>query len=166
MRKKFTLFIMIVLLLVSGCSEKKEVLDSNEVNLKAAINTFIQDEISTGESLPLMQRLQNDILQEITYEIQSYSIENGTMMVEFTYVDVLDLSDSITDPELTEENYCRYCIESLSSKQCKMITEEIQVSFKPSADGFSVISSEPLANVLSGGVLYYYLELLEGIGYE
>ena len=64
MRKKFTLFIMIVLLLVSGCSEKKEVLDSNEVNLKAAINTFIQDEISTGESLPLMQRLQNDILQE------------------------------------------------------------------------------------------------------
>lgn len=166
MKKICTLLILVILLLVSGCSGKNEALDSNIVNLTAAIDTFIQDEISIGESLPLIQRLQNDILKEITYKIQSYDLENGTMTVEFTYVDVLDLADSITDPDLTEENYYRYCIESISARQCKMITEEIQVSFESSAEGFSVISSEPLANVLSGGVLHYYLELLEGIGNE
>lgn len=163
MKKGFILFVLAVMLLVSGCGGKEEPADPNVVDLTAALDTYIQKEISDGESLPLIQRLQNDILREITHQILSYDMEDETMIVEFTYVDVLALADSITDPELTEENYYRYCIERISARQCKMITEEIEVSFESSAEGFSVISSEPLANVLSGGVLYYYLEMLEGI---
>lgn len=166
MKRMITLLILSAVLLLSGCGGKKEPSDSDMTNLTAAMDAFIQEEISSGESLPLIQRIQNDILREITYEIRSYDIAKGTMTVEFTYVDVLALADGITDPNLTEDTYYRHCIERISCGQCSMITEEIQVSFTSSAEGYTVIGSEALTNVLSGGVLRYYLELLEGIGYE
>lgn len=166
MKKTINLLILIILLIMTGCDRKKDMDDPYAANLAAAIDAYIQNEISAGESLPLMQRVQNDILKEITYTIQEFNVTEGTMTVEFTYVDVLELADSITDTNITEEEYYRYCIERLSSGQQKMITESIQVSFEPSEMGYSIIGSEPLTNVLTGGVLYYYMELLEGIGYE
>ena len=166
MRKTIILLALVVLLVIPGCGGAKEVSDPNEVKLTAALDAYIQDEISTHESLPMTQRFQNAILKKITYDIQSYDIANGTMSVEFTYVDVLHLSDEFTEPDITEDEYYRHCVERISSDECKMITEKIQVSFETTEEGFVIISSEPLTNVMTGGVLNYYLELLEGMDYE
>jgi hypothetical protein len=88
------------------------------------------------------------------------------MDVTFTYIDVLQLADSITDPNIAEEDYYAACLEKISSGDYKTITELVNVGFESSEEGYTLIQSEELTNVLSGGVLDYYLELLEEMGHE
>ena len=99
--------IVLILLLLCGCNAKKEASEADL--LSAAIDSYIQEEIFTGESLPLMLEYQNAILGKITYEIQSYNMRNGTMDVEFTYIDVLNLADSISNPNIQEKDVMIRC---------------------------------------------------------
>lgn len=153
---------LIFAIVISVTSQK----GSTNSELNVAIDSYIQDEICVGEALPLMMQYQNAILGAITYDIQSYDRVSGTMDVEFTYVDVLHLADSITDPNISEDEYYSVCIAKIQSNECKMTTEVIQVALEPSEEGYSIIRSEQLVNVLSGGMLNYYVDLLEGTDYE
>ena len=156
--------IVLILLLLCGCNAKKEASEADL--LSAAIDSYIQEEIFTGESLPLMLEYQNAILGKITYEIQSYNMRNGTMDVEFTYIDVLNLADSISNPNIQEKDYYAACLEKLNSGDYKTITEVILVEFESLEDAYVLAQSEELTNMLSGGVLDYYLELLEEMEHD
>ena len=129
--------------------------------LDTAIDTYIQNELCTGESLPLMLQYQNALLGAITYEVQSCNVDRGTMDVKFTYVDALQLADSFSGSNISADNYYSTCIKAIQSRNCKMITEVISVTFKSYANGYALMDSDLLTNVLSGGILDYYLGLLE-----
>lgn len=161
MKKKLLALMLITLMLFCGCKA-----DDPTPALAAAVDAYIQDEVYDGESLPLMLEYQNAILSEITYEIQSYDMKKGTMEVNFTYIDVLNLADSITDQNLSEEDYYAACIEKIRAENYSTISEVVCVYFEASEDGYTLTQSDELANVLSGGVLDYYLELMEEMGYE
>lgn len=161
MKKKLLALMLITLMLFCGCKA-----DDPTPALAAAVDAYIQDEVYDGESLPLMLEYQNAILSEITYEIQSYDMKKGTMEVNFTYIDVLNLADSITDQNLSEEDYYAACIEKIRAENYSTISEVVCVYFEASEEGYTLTQSDELANVLSGGVLDYYLELMEEMGYE
>ena len=161
MKKKLLSLMLITLMLFCGCKA-----DDPTPALAAAVDAYIQNEVYDGESLPLMLEYQNAILSEITYEIQSYDMKKGTMEVNFTYIDVLNLADSITDQNLSEEDYYAACIEKIRAENYSTISEVVCVYFEASEEGYTLTQSDELANVLSGGVLDYYLELMEEMGYE
>ena len=161
MKNKLLALMLITLMLFCGCKA-----DDPTPALAAAVDAYIQDEVYDGESLPLMLEYQNAILSEITYEIQSYDMKKGTMEVNFTYIDVLNLADSITDQNLSEEDYYAACIEKIRAENYSTISEVVCVYFEASEEGYTLTQSDELANVLSGGVLDYYLELMEEMGYE
>ena len=161
MKKKLLALMLITLMLFCGCKA-----DDPTPALAAAVDAYIQNEVYDGESLPLMLEYQNAILSEITYEIQSYDMKKGTMEVNFTYIDVLNLADSITDQDLSEEDYYAACIEKIRAENYSTISEVVCVYFEASEEGYTLTQSDELANVLSGGVLDYYLELMEEMGYE
>lgn len=161
MKKKLLALMLITLMLFCGCKA-----DDPTPALAAAVDAYIQNEVYDGESLPLMLEYQNAILSEITYEIQSYDMKKGTMEVNFTYIDVLNLADSITDQNLSEEDYYAACIEKIRAENYSTISEVVCVYFEASEEGYTLTQSNELANVLSGGVLDYYLELMEEMGYE
>ena len=161
MKKKLLALMLITLMLFCGCKA-----DDPTPALAAAVDAYIQDEVYDGDSLPLMLEYQNAILSEITYEIQSYDMKKGTMEVNFTYIDVLNLADSITDQDLSEEDYYAACIEKIRAENYSTISEVVCVYFEASEEGYTLTQSDELANVLSGGVLDYYLELMEEMGYE
>lgn len=161
MKKKLLALMLITLMLFCGCKA-----DDPTPALAAAVDAYIQNEVYDGESLPLMLEYQNAILSEITYEIQSYDMKKGTMEVNFTYIDVLNLADSITDQNLSEEDYYAACIEKIRAENYSTISEVVCVYFEASEEGYTLTQSDELANVLSGGVLDYYLELMEEMGYE
>lgn len=161
MKNKLLALMLITLMLFCGCKA-----DDPTPALAAAVDAYIQDEVYDGESLPLMLEYQNTILSEITYEIQSYDMKKGTMEVNFTYIDVLNLADSITDQNLSEEDYYAACIEKIRAENYSTISEVVCVYFEASEEGYTLTQSNELANVLSGGVLDYYLELMEEMGYE
>ena len=161
MKKKLLSLMLITLMLFCGCKA-----DDPTPALAAAVDAYIQDEVYDGDSLPLMLEYQNAILSEITYEIQSYDMKKGTMEVNFTYIDVLNLADSITDLDLSEEDYYAACIEKIRAENYSTISEVVCVYFEASEEGYTLTQSDELANVLSGGVLDYYLELMEEMGYE
>ena len=144
--------------------EEKEHFETE--TLFATINSYLQNEIYTGEDLPLMMEYQNALLKKITYEIQSVDLDHRTMDVAFTYIDVLQLADSITDPNIAEEDYYAACVDKISSSDYQTITEVVTVGFELAEEDYILIQSEELTNVLSGGVLDYYLELLEEMGHE
>ena len=166
MKRKFKYYFSIafILLFLCGCSTKKEASDADL--LSATIDSYIQDAIIAGESLPLMLEYQNAILGKITYEIQSCNMRKGTMDVEFTYIDVLNLADSISDPNIQEEEYYAACLEKIKSGDYTTITEVILVEFESLGEAYALVQSEELTNILSGGVLDYYLELLEEMEHE
>lgn len=164
MKTKFLLFILVISLMLVSCAADEGASVSDAELLSEAIDSYIENEISRSESVPLMVEYQNSILRAITYAIQSYDLSKGTMDVEFTYIDVLRLADSITDPNITEEEYYSICIEKIHSQEYETITEVIPITFEADEKGYSIIGSDLLTNVLSGGVLNYYLELLEEIG--
>jgi hypothetical protein len=113
-----------------------------------------------------MQQYQNAILNAITYRILScdaVSESNGTMNVEFTYIDVLAMADSVSDVCFAEDEYYQACLEIIQQQECRMITEKVEIAYEVSAEGYCIVRSDPLINVLSGGVLNYYKELLEEI---
>lgn len=161
MKKKLLALMLITLMLFCGCKA-----DDPTPALAAAVDDYIQNEVYDGESLPLMLEYQNAILSEIIYEIQSYDMKKGTMEVNFTYIDVLNLADSITDQDLSEEDYYAACIEKIRAENYSTISEVVCVYFEASEEGYTLTQSDELANVLSGGVLDYYLELMEEMGYE
>lgn len=166
MKIKLLPLLVVVSLILCGCNTPGKDSASETEALSATINSYLQNEIYTGEDLPLMMEYQNALLEKITYEIQSIDLENRTMDVTFTYIDVLQLADSITDPNIAEEDYYAACIDKISSGDYKTITEVVNVGFESSEAGYILIQSEELTNVLSGGVLDYYLELLEEMGHE
>lgn len=166
----FCLLFLVVLLsligfLVLSFSSKRNK-ESTAKELSNAIAVYIRDESFGGESLPLIIQYHNAILGEITYDIQTFDLAQKTMNVEFTYIDVLHMADSFTDSSFSGDDYYSRCIEMINSQEYHLITEVIPVSFESQAGAYSVIATEPLTNVLSGGVLSYYLELLEEIDYE
>ncbi|MBR6762493.1 MAG: zinc ribbon domain-containing protein [Clostridia bacterium] len=151
---------------ISGRKASDEASVSEVETLSVAINTYIQNEICPGENLPLMFEYQNAILEKITYEIHSVDMEKGTMEVEFTYIDVLALADSITDLNIKEDDYYAACLEKISSRDYKTITERVGVGYESSGEGYTLIQSEDLTNVISGGMLDFYLGALEEMGHE
>ena len=166
MKIKLLSLLVVVSLILCGCNTPGKDSASETEALSATIDTYLQNEIYTGEDLPLMMEYQNALLEKITYEIQSIDLENRTMDVTFTYIDVLQLADSIIDPNIAEEDYYAACLEKISSGDYKTITELVNVGFESSEEGYTLIQSEELTNVLSGGVLDYYLVLLEEMGHE
>ena len=161
MKTKFLLFILAISLVLVSCAADERTSVSDAELLSQAIDSYIENQISGSESVPLMVEYHNSILTTITYEIQSYDLSKGTMDVEFTYIDVLRLADSVTDPNISEAEYYSICIEKIHSQEYETITDIISVSFEACEKGYSIIGSDSLTNVLSGGVLNYYLELLE-----
>lgn len=155
----------ILLLLVMLGFAKKTTAGKTDI-LMSTIESYIQNEITDATTLPLMFQYQNEVLKAISYDIQSYDLATGTMDVKFTYIDVLSLADSITDPQITEDQYYNSCIERILSGEYKRINEVIKVHFESKDDGYSIIRSDDLINVLSGGTFNYYLELLEEGQYE
>lgn len=155
---------VLVILLAIGVVNKSS--QGNGDALQASIENYIQNEMVDGEALPLMLQYQNAVLDAITYEVQKSDLSTGTMDVEFTYIDVLELADSIADSQITEDEYYSLCIERINTGNYKTITEIVKVHFEPTEDGCSVIRSDALINVLSGGALNYYMELLEEAKYE
>lgn len=161
---KLLSLLLVISLILCGCDMLGKT--SKTEALSAAIDSYLQNEIYTGEDLPLMMEYQNALIEKITYEIQSIDLETRTMDVTFTYIDVLQLADSITDPNIAEEEYYAACIDKISSGDYKTITEVVNVGFESLDEGYALIQSEELTNVLSGGILDYYLELLEEMGHE
>ena len=164
MKTKFLLFILAISLVLVSCAADERTSVSDAELLSEAIDSYIENEISGSESVPLMVEYHNSILTAITYEIQSYDLSKGTMNVEFTYIDVLRLADSVTAPNISEAEYYSVCIEKIHSQEYETVTEVIPITFETDENGYSIIGSDLLTNVLSGGVLNYYLELLEEIG--
>ena len=171
MKKKLIIWLLMVCLLLTGCKNEapedtKKALDPVMVDaLSAAINAHIQEEITAGDDLPLMIQYNNELLSCISFRILDFNRSDGAMMVEFTYVDALKLADSFTDPNLTQEGFYTGSIEALRSGNFETITEKISISFEDTGAGYVIRNCDALVNVLSGGTLYYYMELLEDAGY-
>lgn len=155
-----------VLVIVFAIGAVNKSSQGNDGALQTSIENYIQNELVDGEVLPLMLQYQNAVLDAITFEVQKSDLSTGTMDVEFTYIDVLEMADSITDSQITEDEYYSLCIERINTGNYKTITEVVKVHFEPTEDGYSVIRSDALINVLSGGTLNYYMELLEEAKYE
>ena len=166
MKLKFMSLLLAVVLILGGCSTLNNSSATDKDALAAAIDAYIQNEIYTGEDLPLMMEYQNAILSEIRYELLSFDIEKGTMDVKFTYIDVLHLADSIANPNIEEDDYYTACLEKISSRDYKTITKELGLNFELVEGRYALIQSDALANVISGGVLDYYLELMEEVHNE
>ena len=163
MKTKFLLFILVISLMLVSCAADEGASVSDAELLSEAIDSYIENEISRSESVPLMVEYQNSILTSITYAIQSYDLSKETMDVEFTYIDVLQLADSVTDPNISEEEYYGICIDKIHSQEYETTTEVISVVFEACEGGYSIIGNDSLTNVLSGGVLNYYVALLEEV---
>lgn len=166
MKLKVLPLLFVILLVLSGCKTEEKLPEPKTDDLEKAIDSYIQNEIYVGESVPLMQQYQNAILGTITYKIESCHVvskTNGTMDVEFTYIDVLNLADSVSDPSITEDGYYSACLELIQKGEFRTITEVIQIAYESSADGYTIVTSDQLINVLSGGMLNYYMEILEDI---
>lgn len=161
MKIKIVPLLLAVMLLLCGCNTVDET-----AALSAAVDSYLQTECYTGEDLPLLMEYQNAILGKISYEIQSVDMKKNAMDVEFSYIDVLSLADSITDSNISEDEYYAACLEKINSNDYNTITEVIRVGFESAEAGYVLIQSDELTNVLSGGVLNYYLELLEEMGHE
>ena len=132
-------------------------------HLHKALENYICEQMYDGENLPLMLQYQNNILNAITFEILSFDVPEETMVVEFLYVDVLSLADSISASDLSADEYYRFCINKINDNNYITKKERISVRFKTTTTGYMIIQSEDLTNVLSGGVLNYYRDILEGI---
>lgn len=163
MKTRFLLFILAISLVLVSCAADDRTSVSDAELLSEAIDSYIENEIIVSESVPLMVEYQNAILAVISYEIQSYDLSKGTMDVEFTYIDVLRLADSVTDPNISEEEYYSICIEKIHSQEYETVTDVIPVAFEAYEKGYSIIGSDSLTNILSGGVLNYYVALLEEV---
>ena len=171
MKKKLMIWLLLVCLVLTGCGkpaeqEEKKALDPVIVEgLTEAIDNHIQAEITSGENLPLMVQYNNELLGCIRFRILDFNLSDKAVIVEFTYVDALKLADSFTDPNLTQDGFYSGSIEALWAGKFSTITEKITVNFEATGSGYVIVNSEALVNVLSGGVLYYYMELLEDAGY-
>lgn len=171
MKKKLLILLLILLVLLQGCSEpaqhdEKQALDPDTVDaLSAAISAYIEDEQVLGDSLPLMVRYNNALLDSVTFRILDYDIAERNATVKFTYVDALKLADSFKDPDISQDDYYAQSIDRIQSGDCAMVSQSITILFEETVDGYVIQTSDDLVNVLSGGVLYYYLELLEDAGY-
>ena len=171
MKKKLMIWLLLVCLVLTGCGkpaeqEDKKALDPVIVEgLTEAIDNHIQAEITAGEHLPLMVQYNNELLGCIRFRILDFNLSDKAVIVEFTYVDALKLADSFTDPNLTQDGFYSGSIEALQTGKVSTVTEKITVNFQDTGSGYVIVNSEALVNVLSGGVLYYYMELLEDAGY-
>lgn len=158
--------VMLVLGLNARSKIDKEEPGDEETKLQKALQSYIKEEQNDGENLPLMLQYQNKILAAITFDIQSFDVDTGTMDVEFTYIDVLSLADSISEETLSADTYYNRCIERIDKQSYTTKTKEIKVSLESTEMGYKIVKTDALVNVLSGGVLNYYIDRLEEAAYE
>ena len=122
-----------------------------------AISDRITDEVVYGENLPLEHQYSNAILETIVYRIESKNIINNTATVNFRYVDVIALADSIGNRAVDWDTYYKLCIEAMRSGTAPLAQKTIKLNFEERGTGKSrklcVVDSYELSDIISGGTV-------------
>ena len=122
-----------------------------------AISARITDEVVHGDNLPLEHQYSNAILETIVYRIESKNIINNTATVNFRYVDVIALADSIGNRAVDWDTYYKLCIEAMRSGTAPLAQKTIKLNFEERGTGKSrklcVVDSYELSDIISGGTV-------------
>ena len=133
----------------------------------AAISRRIENEIVSIPDPPLEYEYSNAILRAISYKVVSQNKSANTAIVQFKYVDVMAMADTLGNRAIDRNDYYNYCIEAIKSGTAPYATNTITVAFEMreinGVNQLCVIDSFDLADILSGGTVSAYLRIMEGL---
>ncbi len=140
---------------------------SQKANIyEKAISDRINSEMYLGDDLPLSYQFCNAVVQAIEFEILDTDKANRTMHVRFTYIDVLELAECYDDDSPSQDEYYKFCLNSIVGDDAPTVTETVSLTFTLSeSDGDVIIILDDcieFADVLTGGTASEYLKLLGG----
>ena len=96
-------------------------------------------------------------METIVYRIESKNIINNTATVNFRYVDVIALADSIGNRAVDWDTYYKLCIEAMRSGTAPLAQKTIKLNFEERGTGKSrklcVVDSYELSDIISGGTV-------------
>lgn len=136
-------------------------------DFSAAINRRIENEIVSIPDPPLEYQYSNSILRAISFKIVSQNKRTNTAVVQFKYVDVMAMADTLGYGAIDQNEYYNYCIEAIKSGTAPYATNTITVAFEireiNGVNQLCVFDSFDFTDILSGGTVRAYLRIMEGL---